>query len=291
MSSSYANTTSANHRAGVLLLSSCLCVSIMVVLAKDVSSVASTEQMTLFRFVFALLVLLVLNKGKVLVLTRSGMLLHQVLRALLGVFASWCGYYSVAHIALSEATAITFSRGLWLFALGMIFFHDRFSMSRLVSVFICIAGVYLIVRPDFSDLNPAYGVALFGTMLVAVVVVYTKYISAVDDPRISLFYFSLIAAVAMLPPAMLNWQPLDEVAVAKLSLMSAFGVAGQYLSIHAYRLGNVTKISSLDYTRLLFAMISGAWFFQESFSFDDFAGAGLILSSIVFTLSINLIRR
>ena len=80
-------------------------------------------------------------------------------------------------------------------------------------------------------------------------------------------------------PAALNWQPMDGTAIVLASGIGLFGLISQWCFISAYRLTDVSALAPIEYSRLIFAVLTGALIFSEIPSHFDIIGMLLIVGS------------
>jgi len=61
----------------------------------------------------------------------------------------------------------------------------------------------------------------------------------------------------------------------------------QYFMTIAYQTGNVSKVSSLSYMGVLYALIFGFFLFGETFDFMSYIGMGLVVVGILLNLRVK----
>ena len=67
--------------------------------------------------------------------------------------------------------------------------------------------------------------------------------------------------------------------------MSLFSVFAQACNIKAYKAGEATAISSIDYTRLIYASLLGWFLFSEIPHINTLVGAAIIIAASLYTLN------
>ena len=83
------------------------------------------------------------------------MKLH-LLRSIFSVLATICFYRGLLHVPAVDATAITFIEPIIVLLVGVIYFKESISKTKILLVSLCMAGVLLIIKPGFATFNMHY---------------------------------------------------------------------------------------------------------------------------------------
>ena len=270
-----------NFRGGLWILASALLFSIMTSLAKFLGGRLDAFQVAFFRALFGFMFVIPFAvRGGLQGLATKRPLLHLV-RGLLGGSAMMCGFYSMIHLPLADATALSFARALFLVVLAAIFLGEQVGMRRTIATLVGFGGVIIMTRPG-GEIEFATFVALGGAVLVAFVVVIVKILSRTDNPTTLIFYSSAIAAMMAAVPALLFWRQPTLTELGLLMAMGLVGVSAQTCFIRGYSTGEATALAPLDYTRLIFAALAGYLFFQDVPDIWTISGAVVIVSSTLY---------
>lgn len=98
-----------------------------------------------------------------------------------------------------------------------------------------------------------------------------------------MFYPLATIATVFFLPAFLHWQPMDLRSVVLVGGMTLFGSIGQWCFLNAYRLGEVSALAPVEYSRLIAAIIAGVLIFSEVPSWIAALGMALIIGSTYAT--------
>lgn len=291
----------ANIRGALWIILSCVMFSGMVATVKVLGQRLDPLQITFFRSFCALVAVLpfVIWAGPSSVRTaRPG---AHVTRTLFGITAMFCAYYAVTHLPLATATAITFAKPLFLILLAIIFLGEKPGWRRAVATVVGFLGVLVMLRPSGVDvggggdaaglIEPAAAVALFGTVLVAAVVVQVKRLAQTEAPVTILFYFGLVSSIATIGPAIVVWTAPTPLEYALAVLVGVLGAAGQWCNVRGLRVGEATAVMPFDYFRLLFAGLLGFALFAEVPGLWMLAGSGIVIASSLALARIESRRR
>ncbi len=265
-------------RGAAWVLLSTLLFSLMGVLAKLLGNRIDSFQTAFFRALFGFIFILpvVLRAGVRGLQTRQPLL--HLWRGMIGAAAIMCGFYAMIHLPLADATALSFTRALFLAPLAVVFLNEKLDMRRILTILAGLGGVIMMTSPE-GGFQFATLIALLSAALVACVVIFVKRLSLTDTPATLIFYSSAIAALITAVPAFWVWTQPTAAEWALLIAMALLGVLAQSCFIRGYAAGPAMALAPLEYTRLLFAAIAGYFVFGDAPGGWVIAGAGVIICS------------
>lgn len=273
-----------NVRGALWILLAALFFSICVVFIKEVGEEIHITQILLVRqAVMFVTVLPILISAFPAVLKTNHLSIHMA-RIFLALFAMLTGFSAVIHIPLAQATAISFAKTFFVTLFAIMILKETVGVRRWSAALVGFVGILIMVRPDSDGLNIWALAAVVGAAAAGMVMIILRYLSRFDRPMTLLSYQVIFVGVLMVPPALYFWKsPTQE----EWLLMLGIGITslfGQWCNIRAFRVGEATAISSLDYTRLVYATVFGAIFFSEWPTFETFLGASIIIGASLYTV-------
>ncbi|THT96420.1 DMT family transporter [Lampropedia puyangensis] len=244
-------------------------------------------------------VLVLLGLGGMLIfglITRSSgrsVLVPEVLsrtmavRAIFEVTGRLFFVLALALTPLSSTTVILQATPLVVVAAAAWLFGERVGWQRWLAIVVGLCGVLVIVQPWSDGFSPLAILALIGMLGFAGRDLASRLAPASLGAAVLGFYgyLSVVVAgvaVAIYKPAAWVWG--DAVALGAIVLASAIGTTAYASLMKAMRTGDVSAVTPLRYSRLLFGIGLGVIFFGEALSPSTFWGAGLIVVSGLFTL-------
>lgn len=268
-------------RGAAWMLAATVVYAVQGLLVKLLGQRLSPFEVAFFRCFFGLLVLL-----PFLAQTRSyrisGSPWMHLLRALVGVSGMFCGFYALTHLPLATATAITFTKPLFLIVLAVLFLGEQVRWRRWTATAVGFLGVLIVARPGTDVFSFAMVVALVGSFLIADVAVLVKKLSATDRNVTILFYFAVITTFVAAIPAWFVWQTPYGLEWPLLVFVGVSASLGQYCTLRALRVAEATAVMPFDYTRLLFAGIFGYVFFGEIPDGWTLVGIAVLIGSTLY---------
>jgi len=271
-----------NVRGAVWITLSALSFTLMAAVIKLLGAALSSFEIAFFRSLFGLAFTLpfCLKAGPAAFATRR--LPMHLGRAACGVTAMFGGYYGITHLPLADATAIGFTKTLFMIVLAVLFLGERVRRRRWMATAAGFAGAVLMLRPGGE--GPVFAVlaALAGAAAVSGSVVFVKKLTASERPATILFYYGVISTLVAALPAAAVWRTPSMGELALLATVAGFAVAGQFLAIRGYGAGEATAVMPFGYARLIFAGLIGFLFFAELPDAWSLAGAAVIVASTLY---------
>ncbi|MBL4646858.1 MAG: DMT family transporter [Rhizobiales bacterium] len=275
-----------NLRGAIWMLLASAFFSVSVLLVKQLGQHLGVTQILLVRqFIMFLIIAPALLNGFPGILKTNHLNFHMI-RIMLALVAMLAGFSSVIHIPLADATAISFAKSFFVTIFAIIFLKETVGPRRWVATIAGFVGVVIMISPGAggSDLDIWAIGAVVSACCASLVMILLRYISRFDRPITLLSYQAIFVGLLMLPPGLYYWvQPtFDEWIMLLFTGLTAF--AGQLFNIRAFRVGEATAITSIDYTRLIYSTIFGIFIFNEWPSNATFIGAGIIISASMYTV-------
>ena len=125
-------------------------------------------------------------------------------------------------------------------------------------------------------------VALIGALAIATVKLLLRLIAKQEQALTILFYTGVIMTLVTAVPAGLTWKTPMLSELVLLLVVGVLATLGQYCMIRGYRLHEASKLAPFEYSRLIFAVLIGAYFFAETPTSATLAGAALIIAGNLY---------
>jgi drug/metabolite transporter (DMT)-like permease len=278
---SWWETLPANLRGALWMIAASAVYSVQALTVKTLGQSLDPFEIAFFRCVFGLIAVLPFLQG-VRGLTISGNPWMHVLRSVVGVSGMFCGFYAVTHLPLATATAISFTKPLFLIVLAVFFLGEVVRWRRWTATAVGFLGVLIVARPGTEAFSFAMVVALLGSFFIADVAVLVKKLSQTDRNVTILFYFGVITTIVSAIPAFFVWQMPVGIEWPLLVAIGITAALGQYLSLRSFRIAEATAVMPFDYTRLLFAGLFGYMFFAEVPDGWTLLGIAVLIASTLY---------
>lgn len=272
-------------RGALLLIFSELLLAIMAAMVKHVSQDLPPEVVTFFRNLLGLAVLLpfLLQRGGLHAMATRRLGGHLI-RAVAGLAAMYCYFYTIAHIPLAEAVLVKMTTPFLMPLIAWLWLGDRIGPRTLLAIMLGFVGVSFVLRPVPGHFDPVHLVALAGAALMSVAMVGIRSISDTEPPRRTVFWFglfsSLISAIPLLwvrpLPGPTHWPWLIAIGVV--------ATAAQLTMTTAYKLASPGRIGIYNYTSVVWAALLGLVFWAEALHWSTLVGTALIFVAGLWNL-------
>jgi drug/metabolite transporter (DMT)-like permease len=192
---------------------------------------------------------------------------------------------SLLVLPLATVFALEFTMPAWTILLAPIFLGERLTPSRIGAVVLGLAGVLVILRPGLATFQPAALLVLVAAMGYGAQNIVTKKLTMTQSTFAIVFWMNAIQLVLALAGAGVSFA--DKIALDQSPVIAVLGSAGLFAHFclsNAFRAGDASVVVPLDFLRIPLIALVGWWLYAEPLDLFVFAGAGLIVSGIVWNL-------
>ncbi|MDT8345835.1 MAG: DMT family transporter [Thermohalobaculum sp.] len=266
-----------NRRGALLLVAAAAVFTAEVVVVRLIGERAGSAQIVAARAVVQLVAvaaIILARNPRLFVTARPGM---HLLRGLTSLVCWWLYYRSFQSLDMALATVLTFTTSLFVVALAAPLLGEAVGARRWAMTALGFAGVVLASGARGLDVEPGLLFGLGAAVSGAALVFQNRVLARTEATLTIMVYIALIATLGTAPVAALDWQPLGGATLALVALGGGLGTLGMFLTIEAYRTGEVSALAPFPYTRLVFAVAAGAVLFGEVPTPATLAGGALII--------------
>lgn len=188
------------------------------------------------------------------------------LRSVSGVVGNLSIIYAFTHIPLAEAYSIAFLAPIFVVALSVWFLAEKVSWHRWFFLAATFAGVLLVVRPGFRELEMGHIMAIVAALMGGISTTTLRKVAPVEK-RVTLLglplgYVVIVNAVLMMViPGTFHWPTWEQFAL--MLGIGALGGTGNILFIAATRRAPISQIAPAQYSQIAWAIVFGAVFYAE----------------------------
>ena len=267
-----------NIQAIILKTFSVLSFVIMDVFIKKLSDYFPTNEIIFFRCLFGLLpvtFMLYLTKSS---LKTSKINLH-IYRAIAASMAMFAFFKSFHLLPLAEVSSISFASIMITTILAIFILREKVGIRRWIAIGIGFIGVVIILRPGTEIFNYYMLLPLFGAAALSIAIIIMKSTLFFDKPPTCSFYMHILVGFIMSVTLFFYFQIPSFYQLFLLFCMGFMGGVAQILATNAYKISDVSILSPIDYSSILWAITFGIIFFS------DYPDIYVISGSIVVVIS------
>ena len=210
---------------------------------------------------------------------RIGLHLGRALVATIGQLAV---YYAVVHLMLADATAIMFSRPLFITVLAVVLLGETVGWRRWSATIVGFAGMVVMVRPGQMGFDPVSMVAIAAALLFALSLVLIRKLASTEPPARILFYYHVSGSLLFLGPALWLWVAPSALQWLLLFLIGVLTTIGMVCFVRGFAVGEASIVGPMEYSRLVYAALIGYFVFAELPDAWTWVGAAIIVASTLY---------
>lgn len=273
---------SVTVRGMALMLLSALTTQSMNAMIRWLSSDIHPFEMVFFRTVFGVLVFAPLFFRRGLEPLRTQRLGLQLVRGALHVVFMFSLFTALTLIPLAKVSALNFTAPLMGTMLAILFLGESLRARRVGALVVGFAGTLIILRPGVIDMEPGAMLVLVAASAFAASIVVIKIMSRTETTVSMTLYQSLfglpIVTIAMVP----FWTVPSVGQLAVLVLLGPLGTLAHMSFAHAFKQADVSAVTPVEFTKLIFASTLGYLFFGEVPEVWTWIGGSLIFSAVAY---------
>jgi drug/metabolite transporter (DMT)-like permease len=188
-------------------------------------------------------------------------------------------------LPLATVFALEFTMPAWTILLAPFFLGERMTRSRIGAVILGLIGVLVILRPGVESFRPAALIVLIAALGYGAQIIATKKLTATESTFAIVFWMNVIQlALGLMFAGVLFLQKLTLDLVPAIAGLGAAGVFAHFCLSNAFRAGDASVVVPLDFLRIPLIAVIGWWLYDEPLDVFVFAGAGIIISGILWNL-------
>lgn len=256
--------------------------SCMNALVKFVPHMPAAE-IVLFRCVVSLsMSYAVLRARRVYVWGNNRKLL--IARGLTGAVALLLYFVLLQQIPLATAVTLQFLAPIFTAVLGVILLHERVKNWQWFFFAVSFGGMLVINGFDarISTIHLLMGiVAAVGAGLAYTIIRKLNYS---EHPLVIVLYFPLVTLPIVGIYSAFHWvmpQGWDWVVLLGVGVLTQFA---QYFMTKAYQAEEISKVASLNYLSIIYALSFGFIFFGETFNLMTYVGMALVVVGVLLNV-------
>lgn len=204
-------------------------------------------------------------------------------------FSHFGGQYlwtlSLTLLPLAVVFTLEFMIPVFVVILAVLLLGERMTMGRLIVVVFGLAGALVILRPGLEAFQPAALIVVLSTLFYAIANVLTKKMTANTSIFAIVFWMNvmqlpmgLAGSDLSFPLRLESWQWPSVIGVG------VAGLTSHYCMANAFRWGDASVVTPLDFMRVPLITLVGWWFFGETVDVWVFVGGLIILAGILWNL-------
>ncbi|WP_373524447.1 DMT family transporter [Aquiflexum sp.] len=256
--------------------------SLMNVSVKLIPHIPAIE-IILFRSVFSLiLTYILLTREKLPVFGNNKKLL--IIRGIAGSIGLMAFFYTLQNIPLASAVTLNYLAPVFTTILGIFVVKERVQGRQFLYFGISFLGVIIIEGFDPRISAFDLSIALVASLAMGVAYNVIRKLKNSEHPLVIMLYFPLITIPIAAVASYFFWvMPTgwDWLILLAVGLLTQFA---QYFMTLSYQNAQLSKVASLSYIGIIYALGFGFFIFGETYSLVVFLGMSLVLLGVILNI-------
>lgn len=206
------------------------------------------------------------------------------LRGLAGAIALVLYFYTLQVIPLATAVTIWFIVPIFASIIGIFLNKEKVPFLQWVFYLIAFAGVVMVEGFDPRVTPTLLLIGIAAALFAGFAYNFIRKINTTEHPLVIIFYFPLVTLPLTGAWSAFNWVMPAGWEWLLLLMIGILTQIAQFFLTKSYQLEEVSRVSSLSYLGLIYALIFGWLFFDETFNAQTYAGMGVVLVGVVLSI-------
>lgn len=192
-------------------------------------------------------------------------------------------FYSVAHLPLPNATALSFATPLFVIVGAALFLSETVQPRRWIAVATGFVGVLIVIRPGAGALSGPSLIVMLHCVAAAVTTLQMRSLAKSEGTFAMVTYMGLFITPMALVPALFVWTWPSWAALGWLALLGGILTLAHLALTRAFQLAEASALMPYDYVKLPFTALIAWPLFGEVMDAWGWVGAGVIAGSALFS--------
>jgi len=269
-------------RAALWVMAGGVCSTLMNVLIREAARELHPFEVTFFRCLFGLLVLVPWLMRVGLSSLRTTKVWFYTLRAGVSLVSMLSWFYGITLVPLATATALNFTAPLFAITGAALFLGEVVRLRRWSAVAAGFLGVLVIVRPGVAGLDPNLLYILLSAATMGMGVVTVKFLSRSESATAIVTYMVLYSAPLALIPALFVWRWPSLPTLGWLAALGAIGTTAHFCVARAYGGADASACAPFEFLRMPFTALLAYLVFGEVTDLWTWVGAVVIAGASIY---------
>ena len=209
------------------------------------------------------------------------------IRGLVGAIALVMFFITLQEIPLASAVTIQFLTPIFTAILGIYIVKEKVHTWQWVFFLISFSGIVIIQGVDLR-ITPLFAIiGLIAGIFAGLAYNMIRKLNTTENPMVIVFYFPLVTIPVTCIYVAFHW--VMPVGIEWLVLVG-IGLATQFAQFYmtrAFQVEELSKIASIKYLGIVYALLFGYLLFGETYGWRSYAGIGVVLFGVFLNIWYN----
>lgn len=205
-------------------------------------------------------------------------------RGLAGTTAVYTFFVTIQHMPLASAVTIQYTSPIFTTLIAALVLKERVKPIQLFFFALSFTGV-LIIKGFDTSVNIWYLIlGIFSALSSGIAYNLVRSLKEKEDPIVIVLHFQLVGVLIGFIGCLFQWQTPLGTDWIYLILTGVLTQLGQTNLTKALQTERVAITSSLNYLGILYALIFGILFFNESYILSTIIGIALVVAGVILNI-------
>ncbi|WP_306309393.1 DMT family transporter [Fulvivirga ligni] len=205
-------------------------------------------------------------------------------RGAAGAVALVLYFATIQAIPLASAVTLQFLSPIFTSILGIFIVKEK--VKPLQWLFFLVAFIGILMIKGFDDRISSWflGIGVVAAALSGLAYNFIRKLNTSEHPLVIVFYFPLVTMPVTGIYSAFDWVPPVGWQWFFLLMIGLLTQVAQYFMTKSYQLEELSKVSSLQYLNIIYALLYGWLIFRESFNVMTYAGMLVVIVGVVLNV-------
>ena len=256
--------------------------TLMKVCVKWIDHIPPVE-IILFRSIISLVISVAILKSKQIPIFGNNKPI-LILRGFSGAIALFLFFVLLQQIPLAAASSMQYMAPIFTSVLGILIVREKVSWQQFLFFGCSFVGVLIIqgfdTRISFEHLLLGIGSSLFTGLAYN----FIRKLKTSEHALVIILYFPLVTLPLALIVSFFQWVTPQGTDWIVLLMVGLFTQVAQYFMTRSYQTEELSKVSIINYTGIVYSLAFGFLIFGELYNVLTYLGMALVLVGVLLNL-------
>lgn len=207
-----------------------------------------------------------------------------ILRGLSGALALVLFFITLQAIPFASAVTIQYLSPIFTSILGVFIVKEKVKPWQWVFYAIAFLGVIIVKGFDTRITITLFSLGIISAFFSGLAYNFIRKLKNTEHPLVIVFYFPLVTLPITGLISLFDWVTPVGIEWFYLLCVGVLTQIAQYLMTKAYQAEELSKIASLKYLGIIYALFMGYVFFEETFNIWAYVGMATMLIGVILNV-------
>lgn len=207
-----------------------------------------------------------------------------IIRGAAGALALVLYFRMIQDIPLATATTILFLTPIFASILGIFFVKEKIKPIQWLFYVVSFVGILFIKGFDERIATIYLLLGFSSSLFSGIAFNCIRKLNTTEHPLVIIFYFPLVTLPISGVWTFFNWEKPVGIDWFILLMVGILTQIAQYFMTRSFQTEEISKVASLRYLGIIYALIFGYLFFDENFGLMVYVGMALTILGVVLNI-------